>query len=257
MSDSNASAIEPATVSLVLNYLVPLDAPLPPHLLSRPLLKRHHFLSLSIDNPHEYLAWPSDSYDTEKAVTLLLGGSHFRNPHDLSLTVRYSADEESLAAHVAVSTSGSGSQSVPGTLPFRLIFLWDPSDAWQYHNIALMPFPRDTYPTIADAYGAFNSPHDFIPEPSYTLSVSGADEDDDYWNSYGQDLDDEGSHGLKSAAKPQHDPNSEDAYWARYSSIHGSSLYPALSIMRLTSVSGFSRLRGLDHSLATPRQARS
>jgi hypothetical protein len=91
-----------------------------------------------------------------------------------------------------------------------------------------MPFPRDSYPTISDAYAAFRSPNDFLAEPIYpAVAVAGADDDDDgYWDSYGQELDDGADEQGAKHAKGHPDPNSEDAYWARYSSIHGMSLHP-------------------------------
>ncbi|KAF6765938.1 hypothetical protein DFP72DRAFT_1872 [Ephemerocybe angulata] len=239
-----AAPIEPATVSLVLSYLVPLDSPLPPHLLSRPLLKRHHFLSLEIDDPVAYLAWPSN--DRDAAISQLLSGeSHL--PDDLHLNVRYSADDDALTAHVHLpsttsSGSGGGSKmpcstsgsdpSLPSSPPkeLRLIFQHDPTEGWQYHNTSFMPFPRDTFPTIAGAYGALAAPgpDDFLAEQSHygdhLVTVAGADDDDDdsYWNSYGQDVDEDPDAPQKSGGLKSHpDPNSEDAYWARYSSIHG------------------------------------
>ncbi|KAJ2927139.1 hypothetical protein H1R20_g9940, partial [Candolleomyces eurysporus] len=67
---------------------------------------------------------------------------------------------------------------------------------------------------------AFRSPHDFLAEPTYAVTVATPDDDDDaYWNSYGQDPDDV-AHD-PSANKAQTDLNTEDAYWARYSSVHG------------------------------------
>ncbi|KAG2023459.1 hypothetical protein CC2G_001113 [Coprinopsis cinerea AmutBmut pab1-1] len=190
-----------ATVSHLLELIVNLDEPLPSTLVSIPLLQRHHFLNITINDAAEYLAWP----------TSLEAATHFLNtfpkaPHsDLSPTVKYSADPETLEAHVSITDT------------VRLIFHWD--QAWKYHNLAFMPFPSNTY-EFSDALGIFQSTNDFLQEASYPVSIASGDEDDDsYWNSYGQE--DDHDRSVKVPAKPHTPLNSEDAYWARYSSIHG------------------------------------
>ncbi|KAF8973952.1 hypothetical protein BDZ97DRAFT_1912399 [Flammula alnicola] len=194
--------ISRGTVEVVLDYLCPLSGPVPPHLLSRPLLQRHHFLALSPENAAEYLAWPSS--EQSHAVHLLQ--SDPIPPHDHPLQVNYSADTENLLAHVRI------------TPDLRLVFLWDNNSGWQYHNVALMPFPANSYPTFDRAYAAY-APDDFLPEPSYNVSVT--DEDDDsYWNAYGGG--DDSEHPSISDDALAANPNSEDAYWAQYSTVQGS-----------------------------------
>jgi len=77
-----------------------------------------------------------------------------------------------------------------------------------------MPYPTNAT-AFPEAVKIFQSPDDFIPEPAYVVV---ADEDDDYWNLYGQHDDDP---AFKPAAKP-HTPLTENDYWAQYSTVHGS-----------------------------------
>lgn len=191
------TAITAATVDTLLEYV---DRAIPPYLLSKPLLQRHHFLGISPDNPAEYLAWPSS--DRSHAVRLLLQSHPIPPSHDTPLCVNYTADPENILAHVRI------------TPDLRLIFLWD-SDQWLYHNLALMPFPPKSYSTFDDALVAYTS-DDFLQEQSYSVTV----DDDSYWNSYGNDSDQPSI----SADALDPTPSSEDAYWAQYSTVQGSPL---------------------------------
>ncbi|KDR85019.1 hypothetical protein GALMADRAFT_233586 [Galerina marginata CBS 339.88] len=195
------AAISPATVHVVLDYLCPLAGPIPPHLISRPLLQRHHFLALSPDNAAEYLAWPSP--EQSHAVHLLQ--SEPIPTHDLPFPVHYLPDPESIQAHVRITPA------------LRLVFLWDKNHGWLYHNVALMPFPANSYSSFDDALAAC-SPEDFLPEQSHHFTVQG-DDDDSYWNAYGQgDVPDHNS----SSGYLDPNPSSEDAYWAQYATVQGS-----------------------------------
>lgn len=192
------SALSAATVLITLDWITPpsLLSPLPPHLLSSALRQRHHFLRISPDNPSEYLTWPSGG-TTQHTVIERLEALPKPTEH-LSCNVRYSADDESAFAHVEISSDIS-----PG---LRLIFQWDP-DGWKYHNIALMPFPPNTFESLLEAMSIKSVPQ----SPTIVL-----DDDDSYWNAYSRDGDHEGP--IKSAAP---EPLSEDAYWARYTSVQG------------------------------------
>ncbi|TFK30469.1 hypothetical protein FA15DRAFT_662425 [Coprinopsis marcescibilis] len=205
--------IAATTVSQILELIVDLDAPLPSQLLSLPLRQRHHFLNITVDDPEQYLAWPGSG--ASNAVQVLK--AFHRPPHDLNFRVNYSADPETLQAHVHITNSGDSSKD------FRLVFQWDSVHGWQYHNIAFMPFPSTTYPNFNDALGLFRPSNDFLEEPSDIVSIVNPEDDDDdsYWNSYGQD--DDSDPMSKGKAFKSHTPlNSEDAYWAQYSSVHGS-----------------------------------
>lgn len=189
------TAITAATVDTVLEYV---DRGIPAYLLSKPLLQRHHFLGISPDNAEEYLAWPSP--DRSHAVRLLLESHPIPPSHDTPLCVNYTADPENILAHVRI------------TPELRLVFLWD-SNQWLYHNLALMPFPPNSYSTFNDALVAYSS-DDFLQEQSYSLTV----DDDSYWNSYGNDSDQPSI----SADALDETSGSEDAYWAQYSTVQGS-----------------------------------
>jgi len=200
-----AGPITPATVHLVLAHIAPLEAPLPPHLVSRPLLQRHHFLGLTPDNAAEYLVWPSEE---QSHVAELLQNRPVPS-HDESeehLIIQYTADTENLIAQVRITSD------------LRILFLWDNQHGWQYHNLATMPFPSNTYTEFSDAFAAY-SPNDFLPEPTSPAAIA-EDDDDSYWNAYGKgdDLD------QPQVSRPAQDANanSEDAYWAQYSSVQGS-----------------------------------
>lgn len=204
---ATATAISPLTISIVLDYLSPLSGPLPPHLLSRPLLQRHHFLTISPDNATEYLAWPSP--EQSHAVHLLQTEPISAQAENHSYSVVYTADPETLLAHVRI------------TPDLRLLFLWDKIQGWQYHNVALMPFPAQSYESFNSAYTKY-SEEDFLPEPTYGIEITAGDDDDSYWNSYGDEEDPE---RLSAANTTQNNNlNSEDAYWAQYASVQGPSI---------------------------------
>ena len=199
-----ACPISPSTVHRILAHISPLEDPLPKSLISEPLLQRHHFLGLTPDDAAEYLAWPSSS-DPSRLLQLLEGPLQDLGDH---LNVKYTADCEEFLAHVCISSD------------LRLVFLWEIESGWQYHNLATMPFPLDSVGDLNDAYSRY-SKTDFLSEPEYEVRTSGGDDDDSYWNSYGQQ-DDSAPHFP--ASKAPEDTNSEDAYWARYSNIQGKEL---------------------------------
>ncbi|KAF9481403.1 hypothetical protein BDN70DRAFT_876371 [Pholiota conissans] len=201
---ATARGLSAGTVCVLLDYVCPLTGAVPPHLLSRPLLQRHHFLALSPEKPAEYLAWPSAQQS--RAVHLLQ--SVPVPPPDSSISVNYSAHSagDNLFAHARI------------TPDLRLVFLWDNHAGWLYHNVALMPFPPDSYPSFERAYAVY-APEDFLPEPGYTLNVT-HDDDDSYWDAYAGSDHDDRAPASTNALDPN--PNSEDAYWAQYSAVQGS-----------------------------------
>jgi len=199
----NAEPLSSSVVATILNYICPLNAPLPPHLLSKPLLQRHHFMHLTPDNPLHYLAWPPHDEDLLDHLDI--------SEHASSFSVRYSADNQHIIAHARVTPQSSHHPGI------RLVFLWDAEQSsWQYHNLAPMPFPKDSHSALCDAIAIHQSSCDFLPD-SLNVVVDGNDNDDSYWNSYSQTSD-----GPPPAldSKPV---NSEDAYWAQYATVQGMS----------------------------------
>ncbi|EIN13718.1 hypothetical protein PUNSTDRAFT_41198 [Punctularia strigosozonata HHB-11173 SS5] len=221
--------ILPHTVALVLQYIAPpsqLDQPLPKHLISRLLLNRHEFLGIYPTNPPEYLCWSADGRDA--AIDAL---EHIQKPEvdaaPPDYPVQYEIDEENVSAYVRM----------PGS-DLRLTFVWDDEDGWTFHDIRLAGFPPRSTPSLQEALSRAAEPEPVVSsQTSYSfLSAqhrrssgpanhsSGTDHEDDgsYWDAYGAQSDDEngtrsrGGRSTKSGAD-----GTEDAYWASYSSIHG------------------------------------
>lgn len=213
------TSIPPATVFRLLAHIAHPAEPIPPNLLSKPLLQRHHFLRLTPDTPAEYLIWPSTSADQSHVLHLLesqpLPSPEEHSSHSVALDTTYTADREHLHAHVRI------------TPDLKIVFLWDDKERdWRYHNLATMPFPANAYANFRDAVAVY-SPDDFLQEQDYEMKISGdadGDDDDAYWDAYGGG-DDDAADRLP-ASKPAEDLNSEDAYWARYNSVQGAFIAP-------------------------------
>ncbi|TFK89773.1 hypothetical protein K466DRAFT_574615 [Polyporus arcularius HHB13444] len=204
--------------------VVHLTHAIPPHLLSKPLLQRHHFLHLTPEQPDEYLCWPSSP--EKKAHVIELLESRPRPIDDDQPTVfpvQYSFDGEDFFAHVDLS---SGHNSGP-----RVLLQWDDDVGdWRYHNTDLMPFPPGCRAELEDVLVPPAAPNPVslhsIATPSYHSfdvdSLQDDSDDDDYWNAYGaSDIGD--SHYGEGAPASAKDTaaSSEDAYWAQYASVQG------------------------------------
>jgi len=188
------SAISQDTIRLVHLY-ISQALPLPPLFLSNSLLQRHHFLNISPDDYVAYLAWPGSS--PELLAEALIGLSSPPDDQDNLYTITYTSDEETTLAHVSVASTDPASNSF-----IRLVFIWDNDDAtWKYHNLGLMPFPQDSVASVDQA----------MSQTSFDQSEMDADS---YWGTPDQ-LDEV----CDNDRKPQ--SNSEDDYWARYSTIQG------------------------------------
>ena len=195
-----AILLSSTTVHFVLDHICPLSAQLPPHIISTPLRQRHHFLAILPENPVDYLAWPSpnQSHAVNRLQSLPLPS------HDLLFPVQYSADPENIFAHARITSD------------IRLIFLWNIIQGWQYHNVALMPFPANSYPSLTDAIALY-SPDDFLPEQQHPTANVTDNDDLSYWDSYGRRQ--VSDHIARTGMNPE--SSSEDAYWAQYSTVQG------------------------------------
>lgn len=102
-----------------------------------------------------------------------------------------------------------------------MLFHWDTTQAWKYHDLRLMPFPSSSSPTLQESRNSasragppLHSSLDLVPEADQIDSNS----DDSYWDSYGA-----AGHDLPSPSRnaSMPDPVGEDAYWAQYASVQG------------------------------------
>lgn len=206
------------SINLTLQFLTLSQReaePLPPHLISNPLGQRHHFLQLSPDDPSSYLSWPSES-DTGIIGTLLQ--SYIPPVDDTQYSnypVQYTSDTETTCAHVHVLLPRTPGQknSVPAVTAehdnslfdgqlgsfadpaLRLVFLWDHQDgSWKYHDAGLMPFPPHSYSSLVDALSSTSTNtntmsrlhEDFLDDPSLVPDHDEGEDEDAYWNAYGQ-----------------------------------------------------------------------
>lgn len=231
LEDMSATPIPINTINTTLQYLVPpsqINDPLPPYLLSKSLLQRHHFMSISHYNPEEYLCWPSES--SSKAIDLLERVPTPIEDHaPPTYPVHYTSDGEYIYAHVALPPNQSDEDAV------RLVFQYDANDGWKFHDLKTMPFPpgsnpslRDTLASVTDSESAATESHQSATAApawnpygfDHDNEASGDVNDDDYWNAYGAA--DSGSPSPRQAwSAKESAADSEDAYWAQYSSVHG------------------------------------
>ncbi|KAM5535443.1 hypothetical protein V8D89_010965 [Ganoderma adspersum] len=219
------SALSPNLFHVLLQYISPpsqLTQPIPPHLLSKPLLQRHHFLHLTPEHPDDYLCWPSSPENKARVIHLLEARSRPLDDDQPSLfPVQYSFDGEYFFAHVDLSTNTDQGP--------RVILQWDESGEWKYHNTDLMPFPPGSRLALEDVLVPPSPPNPVsrqpFARPSYLHTYDVGDlhddsDDDDYWNAYGAtDIGD--SHYSQGPAAAKDSASSEDAYWAQYASVHG------------------------------------
>lgn len=243
--------ISPGLVHLILQYISPpsqLTQPLPPHLVSKSLAQRHHFLHLTPDFPGDYLCWPSSPERQSRAVECLETLPRTVDDEPVVYPVQYTSDEEHSYAHVDLSTGNEAGA--------RLIFQWDHLNGWQYHDTNLMPFPPDAQSEVQDVSTSTTEAQHMSAIPLSSLQSyaqndhnndeAGADEDS-YWNSYGSHDPDSASYArsVPSSAKDV-GGSTEDAYWARYSNVHGECLssYPLASesLLALLRVSSYLRV---------------
>lgn len=210
------------TLNVVLEYISPPEnLPIPTYLLSKDLLKRHHFLSITPNDPLQYLSWPSDSDQPDANIIPRL--DQLAADRHSQPVIRYSSDADSVLAHVHVSGSENDG--------LRLVFQYELTDAsgggaWKYHNAACMPFPKGCQTSVP------NLGHE-TKEPASISQDVDDDEDSDYWNAYGNDPDDQ-EHAVPARSKVATPGDSEDAYWAQYSAVQGEQVDSAWMMLPLS-----------------------
>ncbi|KAF8591855.1 hypothetical protein K439DRAFT_608735 [Ramaria rubella] len=210
-----ATPIPQHLVHTVLQYILPPSLPLPAHLLSKRLLERHHFLSISPTDPTSYLCWPSS--DAAQVIEALECGSQGELPEH---EVRYTApDGETVLAHVRPDAQS----------PVLIVFVWDvATESWRYHDARLLPFPVVSSPSLditlengPDVTLGLEWPSASSDQPRYELRSSSPGSDN-YWEGY----ESSGSSPETSAMPPsvfiEEEDKAEAAYWASYSVVHGS-----------------------------------
>jgi hypothetical protein len=245
---SSPPALPVHTVATVLEYLHPaLSLPLPPHLLSTSLIQRHHFLSLTPDDPRAYLSWPSTAVVAEdesgpSAIDVLAALSPRGEDNVMPYPIRYTTDGETIYAHVLAEASSLNKI-------VRIVFQWDGVDAWKYHDASTAPLPQSNFESPAAAISASTAISVPVPQTSHTFEQRAHSEDegdDDYWNSYGASDDIDREHAGRQFASQDSSSVGEDAYWAQYGSVHGNLLLTSLKAILIYHTH---RYRGLDYPI--------
>ena len=117
LSTMSPSTFSPNVLHILLQYISPpsqLTQPIPPHLLSKPLLQRHHFLHLTPEQPDEYLCWPSSPEKKAHIVDLLETRSRpLDDDQPTAYPVQYSFDGEDFFAHVDHGPRRSRARDAP------------------------------------------------------------------------------------------------------------------------------------------------
>ncbi|KAF8761883.1 hypothetical protein RHS01_00863 [Rhizoctonia solani] len=198
----NPTPIASHTISLVLQYLLP-PSELPTYLISRPLLQRHHFLSISSTDTAAYLCWPHPRANPEKSVAAL----EYLSAQDHEWLVR--------TAEIRYQPQASSSDAAQARVwlgdAIQLVFIWEEDQdgaGWRYFDADHRPLPSNCSPTLSPALQV--TP----PEQDQEQDISA----DDYWAGY-----DSGS-SPRSPRIPERELglDDEDAYWASYGAVHGS-----------------------------------
>lgn len=186
-----------------MQYLLP-PSELPTHLLSRTLLQRHHFLSISPADTASYLCLPGPNADPEKSVAAL---EHLATQ-----------DHEQLVrtANIRYQPPVSASEPVHARVwlgnSVQVVFVWEEDQdgaGWRYLDTDHRPLPGNCTSTLAPALQV--TPPEEQEQDQDTSP-------DDYWAGY-----DSGS-SPRSPRIPERElaADDEDAYWASYGAVHGS-----------------------------------
>ncbi|KAF8509840.1 hypothetical protein JB92DRAFT_3144595 [Gautieria morchelliformis] len=209
--------IPPHVVHTIFQYVLPPSLPLPPHLLSKPLTERHHFLSIPPTDATRYLCWPSShAADVTEALARGVSDPITSEPEH---QVRYTApDEDTVLAHVRPDAQS----------PLQIVFTWDAETAsWRYHDARMLPFPEASLPSLDAALSsAPNGPsalEGFIDQPAASHGPrSDSPASDNYWAGYESSGSSPDTSALPPSVPLEEDHKAEAAYWASYAAVHGS-----------------------------------
>jgi len=134
-------------LELTLQYLLPLNLPLPPHIISPPLLQRHHFLSIQPSDAAAYLLWPKNDGSSSDDTIGALDEIQLEDVNFEHIEALFTADADAVKAHVKLG----------GDL--QVIFLHSPDTVgnveWKYHDIARLPFPKKAFHNLDSAANYF------------------------------------------------------------------------------------------------------
>ncbi|KAJ1311193.1 hypothetical protein OPQ81_009694 [Rhizoctonia solani] len=198
----NPTPLASHTISLALQYLLP-PSELPTHLISRPLLQRHHFLNISPSDTAAYLCWPHSDADPEKSVTAL----EQLATQDHEWLVRTS--------DIRYQPQASSSDAVQARVwlanTVQLVFVWEEDQdgaGWRYFDTDHRPLPSNCSSTLTPTFQVTR------PEEDREQEVSA----DDYWAGY----DSGSSPRSPRILERELNVDDEDAYWASYGAVHGS-----------------------------------
>ncbi|KAJ7169870.1 hypothetical protein C8R46DRAFT_1090332 [Mycena filopes] len=194
------TSLQAHEILTILHYISPTIQQLPHHLVAAQLAFRQSCLKLTPDDP-AYLFWPSSD---DQNVVHALESLQQKPIDDISLNfrIRYTADE-SLFAHVQLAEGDA--QPASNSSGLRLVFQWE-EDSWKYCNLAQMPFPPNSAPSLDD-----------LPQQP-AGDDSGEDTPDSYWDSYGGPVPDR----QVDSAEFERTESSGSSYWEMYNSVEGS-----------------------------------
>jgi len=235
MSQAHIPSLSRQAIQQLSQHLFPpTAAPIPKHLLSTPLLQRHHFLAISPQDPVDYLCWPSP--DSPSVIEQLSAIHHHHLPLDhLAHQTVYSADSETTLARVPVHWSDCHLQ---------LIFLHDPEDPstpWKYHDTQLFSPLQDSYPTVEAALHSIPIPPE--PQDPQSMDTLYLDTAEAFWDGYSSS-----GHSSPAVEADKQEPTApqsaeekaERDYWSQYSAVKGTadSTIPSPRVPRNASSGG-------------------
>ena len=167
-------------VNHTLHYLLPPVAPLPPHLISRELLQRHHFLNIDPSDTELYFCWPSsrssDPLESPIHALELLGGNKElleKSRH----SVTYDSDSETSRAFVQVGDN------------VQVVFVWQDvsegtlsmdeskENGWRFHDVR-----RSISKALAPSFQV--PPNDSVYGDDASRDDSPGSSSPSYWDSY-------------------------------------------------------------------------